>query len=131
MLREEPHLAGIGGPQLHRHAVDLDGPRLGDIDADSPGPPSVAIEAQIWRTPGREIEAGPEGCRVRPVGDARPEPLEPRTAAHVDERCPAVISGSLVGGHQAVERAVELRVALPPRQRERLDRDRSRALSSA
>ena len=61
MLREEPHLAGIGGPQLHRQSVDLDRPRLGDVDADSTGPPSVAIEAQVGRTPGRGIAAGHPG----------------------------------------------------------------------
>src|SRR6185369_18082359 len=38
--------------------------------------------------------------------------------------CPEVTSGNLAGGHQAVERAVKLRIALSPRQRERLDGDR-------
>jgi len=73
---------------LARQPIDLDRPRLGDIDVHGTAPPSVAIEAQVGRAPGSGVAALTQGCRVRPIGDARSEPLEPRTAAHVDERMP-------------------------------------------
>ena len=79
----------------------------GSATSAGPGPAPVAIEAQVGRRATARDRRGPQGRRVRPVDDPRPEPLEPGTAADVDELVAPLrpAQGAWSGGHQAIERA--------------------------
>src|SRR5678816_2297226 len=83
MFREEPDLAGLGGPQLELQPVEFDRPRLGDVRLAAPA--AIAVEAQIGVSPRRRSPARTEGARVGPVGDSRPEAFESGATADVEE----------------------------------------------
>ena len=85
LLREEPDLAGIGGPELHREIVDADRPAVASLVEAVTAPASLAIEPEIgvrplaWR-PTREPGAG-----RGPVDEVIAEALETPAVARVDQ----------------------------------------------
>src|SRR4051794_15969119 len=81
VVGKETELSAGGGSQLEREAVRCHAPRRRSVTAR----PSTGIPHQVG---GRPLpgHAGPlRGGRRRPVGDMRPEPLQPPTITGIDQ----------------------------------------------
>jgi hypothetical protein len=83
VLREQAHLAGLGGPQLERDRTGADRPR--PRAGRRTGPAPVSVEAEVGRSPRRAVSPLPRRLGVRPVHDPLAEPLEARPATHVEQ----------------------------------------------
>ena len=73
MLREEPDLAGVGGPQFHRQPVVGHVPAGQRRDHARTGPAAVAIEAQVCLRPTLRRTSLAERRPMRPVDTCSPK----------------------------------------------------------